>query len=168
MRPECKLNGGKRRLRVSNSDLYLDPDLDPEPRLGIVWFNSGPAFIYTCGGIILQLLKIMSAERRLNQGQWQLPLQSMAMASFRFMDISFALLYFLFFFILGPLPSGSWSLFLRLSCLPSEFVILCLLYFFFSCLSWFLFCLSSRGILSFIWLARKLGPCAYIFFCLRK
>lgn len=62
----------------------------PWPHWGIVWFNSGLALIYICGRIILQLLKIMSAVRRLNQGQRQLP---PSMASFHFMDI---------YFVFGP------------------------------------------------------------------
>lgn len=105
----------------------------PWPHWGIVWFNSGPALIYICGRIILQLLKIMSAVRRLNQGQRQLP---PSMASFHFMDI---------YFVFGPTKWPAVRFFL-------------LFLFYFSVLLFFLhhvslLCWSSRGFRSF-WLGR--------------
>lgn len=111
----------------------------PWPHWGIVWFNSGPALIYICGRIILQLLKIMSAVRRLNQGQRQLP---PSMASFHFMDM-------------GLLNGQQFAFF---------FVLL-----YFSVLLFFLqhvslLCWSSRGFRSF-WLGRHTHThCWYLLF----
>lgn len=146
MRPECKLNERKRRLRVF--DLEVPPNSHfLWPRWGIVWFNSGLAFIYTCGGIILQLLKIMSAERWPNQGQCQMP-------SSHFMGISYALLYFW-----GPL-NGQQLVFLVCDCCllwvcDFVFTSICL---FGPLVSLFSFILFKLLGISFIWLVHKLGP----------
>lgn len=90
----------------------------PWPHWGIVWFNSGLALIYICGRIILQLLKIMSAVRRLNQGQRQLP---PSMASFHFMDMGllngqqFAFFVFTLLFSLVVFSSPCFFVMLKLS-----------------------------------------------------